>query len=227
MRVLLLEDEFMLSRSIRTYLLNSGYYVDHFDNGKDVLEIIQTQSYDFYLLDINTPLVGGLECLQEIVKLYPNVPKIVISAYHDIEYISQAFTLGCSDYLKKPFNLKELEIRIDHLTSKLPAQKESSQIDPILRLSKHYTVDKMRNILYYDDEIQKFTKRETALIVLFVTNIGQIISDENIRSFIWDGEYAEDATIRSLVNRVRHKLKEELIENVRGFGYIMRKIENA
>ena len=71
--------------------------------------------------------------------------------------------------------------------------------------------------------VQKFTKRENALIILFVSNLGQIISDENIRSFIWNGEYAEDATIRSLVNRVRHKLKEELIENIRGFGYIMNK----
>ncbi len=222
MKVLLLEDEFLLSRSIRTYLLNSGYFVDHYDNGKDVLDIIKTTRHDFYILDINTPLVGGLECLKEIAKLYPEAPKIVISAYHDIEYITEAYSFGCSDYLKKPFNLKELEIRIDHLTSKVPVALDAI-IDPIIKLSKHYKFNKETNLLYCDDVVQKFTKRENALIILFVSNLGQIISDENIRSFIWNGEYAEDATIRSLVNRVRHKLKEELIENIRGFGYIMNK----
>ena len=226
MKVLLLEDEFMLSRSIRTYLLNSGCFVDHFDNGQDVLDVIKTKAYDFYILDINTPLVGGLECLREIATLYPDTPKIVISAYHDIDYITDAFALGCSDYLKKPFNLKELEIRIGHLTSKIPAVVEQVN-NPIISLSQHYTFNKECNMLYFDGEVQKFTKRENALIILFVTNMGQIISDENIRSFIWDGEYAEDATIRSLVNRVRHKLKEELIENIRGHGYLMNKIDNV
>ena len=226
MKVLLLEDEFLLSRSIRTYLLNSGYFVDHYDNGKDVFDIIKTTRHDFYILDINTPLVGGLECLKEIASLYPEIPKIVISAYHDINYITDAYSIGCSDYLKKPFNLKELEIRINHLTSKAPMATEQMN-DPIIKLSEHYSFNKETNMLYYDNEVQKFTKRENALMVLFVSNMGQIISDENIRSFIWDGEYAEDSTIRSLVNRVRHKLKEELVENIRGFGYMMKRKENV
>ena len=226
MKILLLEDEFMLSRSIRTYLLNRSYLVDYFDNGQDVLDIIKTTRHDFYILDINTPIVGGLECLKAIVKLYPDTPKIVISAYHDIDYISDAFSMGCSDYLKKPFNLKELEIRIDRLTSKATTAVDAV-ISPIIRLSEHYTFNKETNLLYYDDKVEKFTKRENRLLVLFVTNIGQIIGDESIRSFIWEGDYAEDSTIRSLVNRVRNKLKEELIENVRGFGYLMRRKEVA
>lgn len=220
MRVLLLEDEFLLARSIATYLVNSGHLVDVFDNGKDVLDAIATSQHDFYILDINTPIVGGLECLQAIVKRYPELPKIVISAYHDIEYIENAFAFGCSDYLKKPFNLKELEVRINHLTAKSPQRIEAVQT-PYIKLSRHYIFNKETNLLYYDNVVQKFTKRENTLIVLFVSNLGNVISEENIRSFIWHGEYAEDATIRSLVNRVRHKLHEELIENMRGFGYIM------
>jgi DNA-binding response OmpR family regulator len=224
MKVLLLEDEYLLSRSIRTYLLNQGYFVDHFDNGQDVLDTIETNQHDFYILDINTPLVGGLECLKVIAQKYPDVPKIVISAYHDISYISDAFNMGCSDYLKKPFNLKELEIRIAKLTSQMLYKSEPSN-DPIIKLSEHYTFNKETNLLYYDDEVQKFSKREYALILLFVSNMGQIIGDENIRSFIWAGEDTEDSTVRSLINRVRAKLKEELIENIRGFGYLMARRE--
>lgn len=226
MKILLLEDEFMLARSIRTYLLSRGYLVDHFDNGAEVLDAIETQSHDFYILDINTPLVGGIECLQAITKKYPNIPKIIISAYHDVDYISEAFSSGCSDYLKKPFNLKELEIRIQHLTAQAQSIPEKAY-DPIIRLGGHYTFDKESNFLYYDGEPQMFTRRELSLITMFVSNLGQIMTDESIRSFVWDGEEAEPSTIRSLVNRVRSKLKEDLIENVRGFGYIMKKGESV
>lgn len=226
MKILLLEDEFMLARSIRTYLLARGYLVDHYDNGAEVLEVIEKQSHDFYILDINTPLVGGLECLQAITSKYPAVPKIIISAYHDIDYISDAFSNGCSDYLKKPFNLKELEIRIQHLTAQVQSTPEPVY-DPIIRLSEHYTFDKETNFLYYNNTVQMFTRRELSLITMFVSNLGQIMTDESIRSFVWDGEEAEPSTIRSLVNRVRSKLKEDLIENVRGFGYIMKKGESV
>jgi len=222
MKVLLLEDEYMLSRSISTYLLNKGCFVDIYDNGKEVLEIIQTNKHDFYILDINTPLVGGLECLKVIAQKYPEVPKIIISAYHDISYISDAFSFGCSDYLKKPFNLKELEIRINHL---LYIESSTAKLldEPIIKLGKDYSFNKGTNFLYYKGEVQQFTKREYDLILLFVSNLGQIISDENIRSFIWQGDVTKGSTIRSLVNRVNNKLKEELIQNIRGFGYLMTK----
>jgi len=222
MRILLLEDEFMLARSIRTYLLSRGHLVDHYDNGKEVLEVVETMGHDFYILDINTPLVGGLDCLKVIAKKYPDVPKIIISAYHDVDYISDAFSFGCSDYLKKPFNLKELDIRIHHLTVQAKPKIETVH-DPVIHLSSHYSFNKESCLLYYDDKVQQFTKREYSLIVLFVSNLGQIMTDESIRSFIWDGEDTEPSTIRSLVNRVRAKLKEELIQNIRGFGYIMKR----
>lgn len=224
MKILLLEDEFLLARSIRTYLLSRGHLVDHYDNGQEVLEVIETQEHDFYILDINTPLIGGLECLKAIAEKYPDTPKIIISAYHDVDYISDAFSFGCSDYLKKPFNLKELDIRIHHLTV-LTKPKIEPVNDPIIHLSLHYTFNQENCLLYYDGEVQHFTKREYSLIILFVSNLGQIMTDESIRSFIWDGEDTESSTIRSLVNRVRAKLKEDLIQNIRGFGYIMKRGE--
>jgi DNA-binding response OmpR family regulator len=223
MKILLLEDEFLLSRSIRTYLLSRGHLVDHYDNGKDVLKAIKEKEHDFYILDINTPLIGGLECLREIALKFPNIPKIMISAYNDIDHISNAFDLGCSDYLKKPFNLKELQIRIERLITNSNTQEAPN---PIIRLSEHYTFNKETNLLYYDDCAQMFSKREHSLILLFISNLGQIITDESIQSFIWNGEYVESSTIRSLVNRVRNKLKEDIVQNIRGFGYLMVKNTN-
>nr|WP_321267065.1 response regulator transcription factor [uncultured Sulfurimonas sp.] len=222
MKILLLEDELMLSKSIQKYLLSCEYLVDVYDNGEDVLQIVEKQKYDFYILDINTPIVSGLECLKVISSLYPTTPKIIISAYDDIDNISSAFNIGCNDYLKKPFNLKELYIRINNLilVKNKMEEKESSVID----IGENYKFDKSINQLYYKDELQIFTKKEHALMLLLVENIGQIITDENIQSFIWDGNDVESSTIRSLVNRLRLKLKEDILENVRGFGYMMKKL---
>ena len=221
MRVLLLEDEYLLSRSIRTYLLAKNYFVDDFDNGKDALDAIEETVYDFYILDINTPVMGGLDILERLVEIAPEKPKIIISAHHDIEYIAEAFSKGCSDYLKKPFNLQELQIRIEHLTAQTLSQEKKPQI---IELSKHYSFDIQRDMLLYDGEIQKFSKREHALVLLFVKHLGELLSEERIRSSVWQDEETEPSTVRSLVNRLRKKLKEELIENVRGFGYLMKKV---
>lgn len=226
MKILLLEDELMLSRSICTYLLSCNYFVDQYDNGQDVLESVEIKQYDFYILDINTPLVSGLECLEVIARKYPNTPKIIISAYHDIESISSAFSLGCSDYLKKPFNLKELKIRIDNLCL-VRTQTAPLSVEQTIQIGEKYLFNRDTNILFYDGKAEQFTKREHALILLFISNLDQIITDENIRSVIWDGEHAESATIRSLVNRVRSKLKEELVHNIRGFGYTMKRVTHG
>ncbi|EDZ62104.1 two-component response regulator [Sulfurimonas gotlandica GD1] len=223
MKILLLEDEYLLSLSIRKFLLSSGHLVDYYDNGKEVLDVIADKEHDFYILDINTPLVGGLECLRVISEKYPTVPKIIISAYNDMQHISDAYDNGCNDYLKKPFNLKELQIRVEYLAHK----NENSIIEveaSLLHLSQHYVFDKEVNVLYYDGIIQALTKREHALVLLFISNLGQIMTDESIQSCIWDGEYVEPSTIRSLVNRLRAKLKEELIQSIRGFGYVMKKL---
>ena len=223
MKILLLEDEYLLSRSIRTYLLANNYFVDDFDNGADALECIKKEKHDFYILDINTPVIGGLDVLRAVESLYPETPKIIISAYHDINYISEAFELGCGDYLKKPFNLKELQIRIEQQSKKIADPKSENSII----LSQRYTFAKDTNMLYYDNQIEKFSKREYALILLFVSNLGKILSEENIRSVVWEDEETEASTVRSLVNRLRNKLKEELIENIRGFGYVMKKAPSA
>lgn len=219
MKVLLLEDEYLLSRSIATYLLAKNYFVDAFDNGEDAYRAILEGEYDFYILDINTPVFGGLELLQKLSEHGVRGPKIIISAYHDIEYISKAFDLGCSDYLKKPFNLKELQIRIERLVPKEEMVAQSSTIV----LSEHYTFNKTTNMLSYDDVLVKLSKREYALVLHFVNNLGKLLSDENIKNAIWEDEPTELSTVRSLVNRLRAKLQEDLIENVRGFGYIMNK----
>lgn len=218
MRVLLLEDEFMLAKSIRTYLLSQGHSVDYFDNGQELLAESGNRSYDCYILDINTPLMGGLECLENLVTHHPHAATIMISAYHDIDHISKAFSLGCNDYLKKPFNLRELDIRMKKIVRNVTAAEPHRAI---IRLGDKFSFDDDRGMLYRDDTVQQLTKKEMKLLKLFLKNIGQIVSEDHIRNAVWEGEYVEASTIRSLVNRLRTKLDGQLIRNIRGFGYCL------
>jgi len=216
MRVLLLEDERMLQEAIREYLGATGYRVDAFEDGMEAYRAIYTNKYDLFIFDINTPSIDGLSLLEKLQKERIDVPTIFISAITQIEQISRAYELGCYDYLKKPFHLKELMLHIERLMS--ISHRCSERVIPI---SDHYMYDINRRRLMYDGEDQKLTQRQAQIIDLLATNLGKIVDFDLLRYYVWENAPIDNATIRAEVHRVRQALKEELIETVKGIGYRM------
>jgi two-component system, OmpR family, response regulator len=217
MKILLLEDEYMLLSSIRTFLLQKLHSVDTFESGKEAMEafLASPDKYDMFILDINTPEMSGLDFLKAIRESGNDAPIIMITAQIDISSIDKAYDLGCSEYLKKPFNLRELELRMQKLA---PAKKE--QNGNIIKISENYTFDLKTKNLLFKNAPENLTKRQTLFVSLLVTNRNRIIDYDKIKSFVWgNDEYVEDSTIRSLVNRLRNELKEDFIINHRGVGY--------
>lgn len=117
MKILLLEDELMLNNAISEYLKNIGHMVDSFTDGQQVVENINS-SYDLLILDINVPKKDGFEILDELNQKKIYIPTIFISALVDIEDITKAYDLGCREYIKKPFHLGELGIKINQILKK-------------------------------------------------------------------------------------------------------------
>jgi DNA-binding response OmpR family regulator len=117
MKILLLEDELMLNNSITEYLKDIGHMVESFTDGQDVLDNVNN-SYDLLILDINTPTKDGFEILTELNARKIYIPTIFISALIDIEDITKAYDLGCREYIKKPFHLGELGIKINQILKK-------------------------------------------------------------------------------------------------------------
>lgn len=194
MKILLLEDEVMLNESICEYLDSVGHQVESFFNGLD-----------------------GLSFLEKIHDLKIHVPVVYISALVDIEDISRAYDLGCYDYLKKPFHLKELSLRVDRV-------KLSSDIPRIhLRLSKNYSYDQEHSTLLFSNEPQVLTKRQSQIIDLLSRNRGMVVDFEQFRIYVWDENNIDNATIRAEINRLKKSLKEDFIINVRGMGYMVDK----
>ncbi len=214
MKILLLEDEFMLRTSIEEYLEASSHQVMSFNNGLEVLEVLKKETFDLLLLDINVPKLNGLKLLEELNDIEIVVPTIFISANLDIEDISSAFDLGACDYLKKPFHLKELGIRIARVKKEQEIKSSSHML-----LSKKYYFSKDEKLLFYNNSSQTITKKQLQILTLLCENIGVIVDFEKFRSYVWNNEPVDNATIRAEISRFRKSLKVDFITNIKGVGY--------
>lgn len=215
MKIFLLEDEIMLNESIEEYLEAIGHQVESCIDGKEAMDILQEQSFDLLILDINVPGIDGLTLLERLHTLKIHTPAIYISALVDIEDISRAYDLGCYDYLKKPFHLKELSLRIDKI-------KVSTEVPRVhLRLSANYSYDQEHNLLLFKGEPNVLTKRQSQIIDLLARNRGRVVDFEQFQNYIWDDTFVDNATIRAEVSRLKKALKEDFIQNIRSQGYMI------
>lgn len=217
MKILLLEDDKLLKKAIDIFLTKKGHQVESFRDGLLAVEAIVSTHYDLLLLDINVPKINGLDVLEKIHTQKIQIPTIFISALIDIEEISRAFDLGCHDYLKKPFHLKELSLRVEKVLQSLYMPQSH------VRLSQNYSFDIENNILRFKGEVQIVSARQLQIIYLLAKNRSRIVDYELFREYAWDNMDVEIPTIRAEVNRLKKALKEDIIINIRNMGYIIRK----
>lgn len=204
----------MLQSSIAEYLETLGHECDVYSDGAKAKTALDDTLYDLLIFDINVPQLDGLSLLKQLNTNNCFTPVIFISALIDIESITNAFTLGAADYIKKPFHLKELGLRV---------QKISKDIDDGKRLhiilSTNYSYAKDSGDLLYNKQPQTLTKKQYDIIQCLCKNIGTIISVDILREYVWEGEPVSDATIRTEISRLRRVLKEDFIQNHKGMGY--------
>ncbi|MDP1784659.1 MAG: response regulator, partial [Sulfuricurvum sp.] len=110
--ILLLEDDLLFGESIQDFLEEEGYVVTLCRNGHEALEVTYAAKFDLYLLDINVPLMNGLSLLGLLRKAEDQTPALFLTSHSDMETLTQAYENGADDYLKKPFDIQELTVRI-------------------------------------------------------------------------------------------------------------------
>lgn len=217
MKAILLEDELMLQSAIAEYLCDTGYEIDAYEDGADAYEAITANNYDLFIFDINTPTIDGLTLLEKLQKNKIFAPTIFISAITKIEQITKAYELGCYDYIKKPFHLKELTLHIDRLLKMADIKSKS-----IVKISKMYSYDLENRRLMFDNEEQILTQKQSQIINLFASNLNNVVSFDMLRHYVWSDDSVDNATIRAEIHRVKQVLKEDLIVGVKGIGYKLR-----
>lgn len=216
MRILLLEDDVMLNRSITQYLQSTNHEVRTVRDGRNCLRILEEENqFELLILDINVPDINGFEVLETLHGRSILVPTIFISALIDIEEISRAFELGCYDYLKKPFHLKELTLRINKITQSQIVPKQNK------KLSSKYSFNSNTLTLLYNNMAQTLTKRQIQIIQLLARYRNSTVNYDMFREFVWQDNDIDNATIRAEVNRLKKVLNEDFIINIRGLGYMI------
>ena len=218
MKILLLEDDILLNESIAKYLTTIGHVITSVRDGNVCLEILEKEKFDLLVFDINVPNIDGLSILEKLHAQKKIIPIIFISTLIDIEDISRAFELGCYDYLKKPFHLKELGIRIDRISKTAKKEMHHKVLSPA------YSFDCETMTLYFNKEPQVLSKRQLQIIEFLTHNRGFVCSYDMFRESVWSDcdMFVDDATIRTEINRLKNHLKEDFIVNVRGIGYMIK-----
>lgn len=210
MKILLLEDNKTLNETIKLKFENNGYEIYSFTDGKEAYNSI-TEGFSCFILDINVPNVDGIKILRKIRDYYEEIPVIIISATVELDIIKASYDFGCNDYLKKPFFIDELEIKVEKLC-KLP-KKEIS-------FDKGVSFNFKQSTLTINNEKISLTKKESLMMNLFLINKNQIVSYENIQNYVWQGEYSSLDAIRTLIRRLRKKLSKSYIKASSNRGYI-------
>ena len=210
MKVILLEDEHLLNSNIKEYLELKGMSVEAYTDGAELLKN-SSLDVDIAILDIEVPGATGFEVIEWIKRVDENIPTIFMTAYTDIGSIEKAYNLGCSDYLKKPFDLIELYLRVQQLLDVNSYVK--------VKLTQNITYDMEHEQLYDLDEMIKLTKIQRKILKSFIKHKNSIVSYELLRSEVWEDDFVKINTIASHVKEIRKYIAPQMIESVRAEGY--------
>jgi len=213
-KILLLEDEYSLRKSIKELLEESGYVVDDFANGDEALEAIGNSTYDLLLLDVNVPGTDGFDLLDSLRKSGVETPTIFITSLTEIDSLEKGYDLGCCDYIKKPFDMKELKLRVSSALRLVSMKTNENQID----LPGGYSYNTKCFTLTKNGKEVNLSKTEKLILELFIKHKNQVVTPQMIMDYVWE-DFVDPANVRVQINNLRKKIDKDLIKNVRGIGY--------
>lgn len=220
MKILIIEDEYEISKAIESFLASESYIIEKATDYDSGMEKISLYEYDCILLDITLPGGSGLNILEELKKSGKSSNVIIISAKDSIEDKIRGLDLGADDYLTKPFHLVELQARI-----KAVLRRKMLDGKDILQLG-NTSIDFSKFLVYINEKELKLNRKEFNILSFFATNTNRLITKEILAEHVW-GDNIDSADnfdfIYSQVKNLRKKLKDHgsdiIIENVYGVGY--------
>lgn len=215
MKILLLEDDFLLNELISNFL-NEFYEVETAYNSNDALNKIYDEKFDIFIFDINLPDISGLDLLKELRSYSNTTPTIFISAYKDIDTLQKAFENGASDYIKKPFECEELKLRIENISSKNFKDK-----DNIIHIDDEIKFNTSKLYIDVANDRFKLTKKENEILYFLISHKNNIVSFEDIYSSVWGfSSPKSDTTLRTYIKNIRKIIGKDKIKTIYKSGYM-------
>ena len=215
MKILLMEDDLILNEIITEHLEEEGYKVLSVFDGEEAQDKIYSQTFDLLLLDVNVPNLSGFDLLKDIRLKEIKTAAIFITSANMLEDIEEGFKSGCDDYIKKPFELKELDLRINNI-------KRLHNISPStnIELSTNLFLDIEKLCIRKNEEDIHIAQKECDVLLYLIKNKNKNVSIDELSLNVWAYEDSPIAsTIRTYIKNLRKILGEEYILNTRGVGY--------
>lgn len=214
-KILLLEDDLNLSDTVCDYLEEKGFEVICVYDGEEALSSIYENSFDLLLLDVNVPIKNGFQVLKEIRKDGNNTPAIYITSLNSVDSLEQGYSSGCDDYIRKPFELKELLIRIQTIL-----KREFSQKNEIVNITETITFNSISSELKDADKEIKLNLKELKLLKFFLQHPNELLVHDRIYDYVWDyDEEYSDNSLRTYIKNLRKILGKDKIVSLKKLGY--------
>ena len=221
--ILIVDDDNDILELLEYNLSNAGYDVIGFLNTKHVRRVLQEEKIDLIIMDRNLPDIEGSSYVEMLRSKNINTPVIFLSAKDAQEDINEGFVKGGDDYITKPFNIDELQLRIKAVLNRYninskETQKDLEYKDIKLDLNLHKAV-----IGEYEADL---TKLETALLHILMINKGKVLDREFLLKHIWkDTENINQKTVNVAMKRLKEKIdpfkNKDYIKTIRGVGYLL------
>jgi DNA-binding response OmpR family regulator len=220
-KILYVEDEIFLGKIVFETLISRGFHVQMESDGNQVLDAFEKFVPDICVLDIMLPNKNGFELASEIRKKNQKVPIIFLTAKTQTDDVVKGFKLGANDYIRKPFSMEELIVRIESIF-KLPAIDFFPRKDAILNIGK-FIFDPNNQLLTISNETLKLSFRETELLqYLFLSN-HSIIQRKDLMNHIWGNDsFFNSRNLDVYITKLRGYLKNDpsiQIITIKGVGY--------
>ncbi|MCF8332144.1 MAG: response regulator transcription factor [Bacteroidales bacterium] len=219
-KILLVEDEVTLANIVKDSLQTRDFKVDVVHNGNTALDTFLTNNYDILVLDVMLPGLDGFSLAKEIRQSNQDIPIIFLTAKSQPEDVVQGFQLGGNDYLKKPFSMEELIIRIKNLLGMNLSERKKTKEKYNLGL---YTFYPARQMLLLGSWKQELTNRESEVLLMFCNNLNNIIERSVVLKKLWgDDHFFNARSMDVFISKLRKYLSKDpriKIINVRSVGY--------
>jgi len=217
--VAMIEDDIELAEVLTQYLLTFNIEVTNYEDPFIGLSAIALKKFDLIILDLTLPGLDGLEVCQELLKKH-DIPIIISSARSDITDKVTALQLGADDYLPKPYDPRELEIRIKTLLRRVNKSNQTYQTIP----KKIFSYDENKKVISKNTIALKLTPAEFEILALFIKREGFVISREEIFDNVTylNSDMENSSSLSVIINRLRHKIEDndtKYLQTIRGMGY--------
>ncbi|WP_430739131.1 response regulator transcription factor [Sulfurimonas marina] len=215
-KILLLEDDMALHETVKDFLESLGYEVISSYDGEDASEKAYENNFDLLLLDVNVPKLSGFELLQTIRDSDNQTPAIFITSLGGIADLESGYDSGCDDYIKKPFALKELQLRVETLLKREFYHQKSDEII----LPNGCSFEPNSESLKQNGTLISLANKELQLLKLFLQHKNELVSHEVIESRLWEyDEESSESAVRTYIKHLRQILGKDTIVSIKKSGY--------